>query len=109
VALKFLPTVVQTPRLLVLLEELVRREIAGCTVLHHERLVRTYDLLTVHDPATPRLDGSVALVMELAQGPLRSRLALHRGSPLPGAERALREIAEGLAWMHGRPAGCTAR
>ncbi|MCF1649740.1 protein kinase domain-containing protein [Streptomyces indiaensis] len=98
-ALKFLPTGTATPRRLTHLRELIEREVELYRRLRHPRLVRMYQTLTVDDPGRPDLDGATVLVLERAEGSLSALLA---ASPRPAAgPELLRQIAEGLAQLHG--------
>lgn len=99
-ALKILPTGTSTRRVVHHLEEMVARESRRHSEVHHERLVHTYAVLTVDDPAHPTLDGSAVLVMELAPRSLADLLAEAPGRPLPDARDRLAEIAEGVRAMH---------
>ncbi|MFJ9951684.1 protein kinase [Kitasatospora sp. NPDC091207] len=68
---------------------------------NHPNLIRTLAVLTVDDPAHPRLDGALALVMERAAGSLQDVLATARPhAPVPEAERILAGVCAGLAHMH---------
>jgi serine/threonine protein kinase len=106
VALKFLPTGTVTARQLAHVEDMARREIRLQEQLDHPQIIRTFEVLTVDDPANPRLDGAVVLVMERAMGSLRDVLDRAAG-PVPGAGRYLEEVCSGLAhlhaagWVHG--------
>lgn len=100
VALKFIPTGTATPRVVAFLTDLLGREVAGHAVLRHDRLVRTFEVLTVDDPEQPAIDGATVLVMERATGSVADLLAAADGSPLPDAKARLRDVVEGLAYMH---------
>ncbi|MDQ1293062.1 MAG: hypothetical protein QG608_943, partial [Actinomycetota bacterium] len=106
-ALKFLPLGILTSRQLRHLAETVQRERRARTVPDHPGLVRTYEILTVDDPAVPELDGCVVLVMERAVGTVASALDRRPGRGLPDAPRLIAGIAEALAhlhaagWVHG--------
>ncbi|MFE2723665.1 protein kinase [Kitasatospora sp. NPDC059327] len=68
---------------------------------NHPNLIRTLAVITVDDPAHPRLDGALTLVMERAAGSLQDVLATARPhAPVPGAERILAGVCAGLAHMH---------
>lgn len=99
-ALKFLPTGMLTPRQVRHLAETAEREARARERLQHPRLVRTYQILTVDDPASPELDGCVVLVMERAVSTLRHVLDRSSGRPVPQAPRLIAEIGAGLAHMH---------
>jgi hypothetical protein len=99
-ALKILTTGTSTRRLVRHLEDMVAREAHRHVSLRHDRLVQTYEVLTVDDAAEPGLDGAAVLVMERARGSLADLLAEAPGRPLPDGERYLRQIVEGLHFMH---------
>jgi serine/threonine protein kinase len=98
-ALKFLPTGTVTPRQLGHLADMAHRELLLRERLEHPRLIRTFQALTVDDPAHPELDGSVVLVMERAAGSLGDLLRRHDG-PVADGPRLLEQVCEGLAHMH---------
>ncbi|GGL75626.1 hypothetical protein GCM10010129_19110 [Streptomyces fumigatiscleroticus] len=104
-ALKFLPTGTGTPRQLAHLRELVEREVRLYHRLRQPRLIRMYEMLTVDDPADPRLDGATVLVLEKAESSLSALLA--GGSRPAGGPALLAQVCEGLAqlhragWVHG--------
>jgi serine/threonine protein kinase len=102
VALKFLAPGAATPHLARVLSETVRREVASRDALHHPRLVRLYEVLTLDDVPVVDLQGAVVLVMELADASLDELLNRHRAG-LPAAEATARlvEIAEALGYVHG--------
>ncbi|WP_035805427.1 serine/threonine-protein kinase [Kitasatospora mediocidica] len=108
VALKFLPAQRGTPGQWGALADVVGRELAAAGRWEHPNLIRTHEALTVRDPAEPALDGSLAVVMDLAAGSLADRLrAAEPGRPLAGAGRILSDVLAGLAhlhragWLHG--------
>ncbi|MDH6132574.1 serine/threonine protein kinase [Kitasatospora sp. MAA4] len=102
VALKFLPAQRGTPAQWGALADVVGRELAAAGRWEHPNLIRTHEALTVRDPAEPAVDGSLAVVMDLAVGSLADRLrAADPGRPLDGAERILAGVLAGLAHLHG--------
>ncbi|MFD7668006.1 protein kinase [Streptomyces sp. NPDC059788] len=101
-AVKILRTDLLAPGQRAWMEELVRREVRFSLAAEHPHVVRTHAALTVEDPDHPELDGLTALVMDRAEHSLRDLLADAADGPLPDAPRLLREIADGLAHLHGR-------
>jgi len=101
VALKFLPAELATPGRIAHLADVVERELqfAGGG---HAGLIRTFEILRVSAPGA-EIDGARVLVMERARTSLRELIA-QRGeaTPLPGADRILRELWDALAGMHAR-------
>jgi serine/threonine protein kinase len=100
-ALKFLPTGTVTPRQFGHLREMAEREVRFHRRRSHGRLIRCLDALTIDDPAHPRLDGAVVLVMERAERSVADLIRRCDGAPVPDAERLIEQICEGLAYMHG--------
>ncbi|MFH9106820.1 protein kinase [Streptomyces albus] len=104
-AVKLLPTHLLPPGQRASMEQLVRREVRFSLDTDHPHVVPTREVLTVHDPERPELDGATALVMARADGSLQDVLAAHRDSapaPLPDAGRILAGVAAALAHIHGR-------
>jgi serine/threonine-protein kinase len=80
--------------------ELAQREVRFSATTAHERLVTVRESLVVRD-ATVDFDGAVVLVMDRAAGSLQDALdrsPAHRA--LPDARRLIREICDGLAYLH---------
>ncbi len=100
-ALKFLPTGTLTTRHLQHLEDMVSRELRVHESLSHPRLIRTFQSLVVDDPARPRLDGAVVVVMERAADSLANLIHRRGTAPLENGPDLLEQICEGLAHMHG--------
>ncbi len=100
-ALKFLPTGTLTTRHLQHLEDMVSRELRVHESLTHPRLIRTFQTLVIDDPARPRLDGTVVVVMERAADSLAHLLHRCGTAPLENGADLLEQICEGLAHMHG--------
>ena len=101
VAVKLLRPDLLTPGRRSTMAELVAREVRFSRQADHPHLIRTLSTSTLRDPADPRLDGAVALVMERAAGSLQDLLATAvPRAPVPEAERLLAEICTGLAHMH---------
>ncbi|KEF09202.1 MULTISPECIES: protein kinase domain-containing protein [Streptomyces] len=101
-AVKILRTDLLAPGQRAWMDELVRREVRFSLEADHPHLVRTHAALTIEDPDHPGLDGLTALVMDRAEHSLRDLLADAAGRPLPDGPRLLREVADGLAHLHGR-------
>lgn len=100
-ALKFLPTGTLTTRHLRHLEDMVSRELRVHESLRHPRLIRTFQSLVIDDPARPRLDGAVVVVMERAADSLAHLLQRCGTAPLDNGVDLLEQICEGLTHMHG--------
>jgi serine/threonine-protein kinase len=80
--------------------QLAQREVRFSATTAHERLVTVRESLVVQD-ATVDFDGAVVLVMDRAAESLQD--ALDRAAPhraLPDARRLIREICDGLAYLH---------
>lgn len=95
VAIKFLPADALTPARRALLDDIVGRELRISRRVRHPFLVRTLTVLTPESPA-----GTVALVMERADGSLRDLLTASPGTPLPHGPRLLGELWQALTYMH---------
>jgi serine/threonine protein kinase len=100
VALKFLPTGTVTLRQLAHLRQMTEREVRFHRRETHARLIRAFDALTVDDPARPGLDGAVVLIMERAARSLTDLLRRYPGRPVPDAAALVKQICEGLVYMH---------
>ncbi|MGI5351327.1 serine/threonine-protein kinase [Streptomyces sp. CA-250714] len=104
-AVKFLPTQLLPPGQRESMAELVRREVRFSLETRHPNVVRTREVLTVHDADRPELDGATALVMDRAERSLQELLASVSGespAPLPDAARILTGVSAGLAHIHER-------
>lgn len=106
-AVKFLPTHLLPPGQREAMEELVRQEVRFSLETDHPHVVRTREVLTVHDPERPAADGVTALVMDRAAHSLQDLLAARTDTgegpaPLPDAARVLAGVAAGLAHIHRR-------
>jgi hypothetical protein len=100
VALKFLPTGTLTTRQVNYLADMAARELSLHSALSHPRLIRLYEALTVDDESSPRLDGAIVLVMDLATESVAELLGAASGGPVVNAPRLIVEMCEGLAHMH---------
>ncbi|MFG3055332.1 protein kinase [Kitasatospora sp. NPDC048239] len=100
-AVKFLSPARLSPGQRRTMTEIARSETRFSRRADHPHLIRTLAVVTIDDPAHPRLDGAVALVMERAARSLQDVLDSARpGRPVPGAERVLAEVCAGLTHMH---------
>ncbi|MBO8194799.1 protein kinase [Streptomyces oryzae] len=109
VAVKFLPTQLLPPGQRETMAELVRREVRFSLETRHPNVVRTREVLTVHDADRPEVDGATALVMDRAERSLQELLATAAGEgtgglrgPLPDAAHILAGVSAGLAHIHER-------
>lgn len=104
-ALKILPTGTHTPRHAQYLRELAASEVELLGKLRSPRLIRMYEVVTVHAPDRPGLDGATAVVLEQAEGSLDTLLTRHL--PPRTADTVLAQVCEGLhhlhhaGWVHG--------
>ncbi|MBO8201677.1 protein kinase [Streptomyces smyrnaeus] len=104
-AVKFLPTQLLPPGQRESMAQLVRREVRFSLETRHPNVVRTREVLTVHDADRPDLDGATALVMDRADHSLQELLATRpREGPAPreDAARILAGVSAGLAHIHTR-------
>ncbi|MFF1905213.1 serine/threonine-protein kinase [Kitasatospora sp. NPDC058218] len=100
-AVKFLCPARLSPGQRRTMAQIARSEMRFSRRADHPNLIRTLAVVTVDDPAHPRLDGALALVMERAAGSLQDVLAAARPhTPVPDAERILAGVCAGLAHMH---------
>jgi eukaryotic-like serine/threonine-protein kinase len=100
VAVKFMAAGPMAYRHLRETRRLARREVEFSATFVHERFIRVFDSIDVHDPDVD-FDGAVVLVMERAADSLQDLLdRAPAGQPLRDAARLIVQICEGLAFLH---------